>query len=172
MNVSFERATPADAESLVAVQVAAFHSDALAYPGVEVGGPPGYDSVDDALAKIARHPYYKILAEGRVIGGIVVFDRGNDTCHLDLIYLDPEHHDQGIGTQAIHFVERSHPATTWTLDTPSYALRNHHFYEKLGYVKVGQTEHPDITLFAYEKHIRGSAPPRRTDYTTPPHTSI
>jgi GNAT superfamily N-acetyltransferase len=153
VNVSFERATAADAEALVAVQVAAFHSDAVAYPGVEVGGPPGYDSVEDALRKIARHPYYKIVRDGRIVGGIVVFDRGEGHFHLDLIYLDPKHHGRGIGTQAMQFLERTHRGTRWTLDTPSYALRNRHFYENLGYVKVGESAHADITLFAYEKRV-------------------
>jgi GNAT superfamily N-acetyltransferase len=157
VSVSFERAAVADAEALVAVQVAAFHSDALAYPAVEIGGPPGYDSVEEAVKKIARDEYYKIVSDGRIIGGIVVFDRGQGRFHLDLIYLDPVHHGRGIGTRAMRFIERAHRATTWTLDTPSWALRNQHFYEKLGYAKVGETVHPDITLFAYEKRVRGRA---------------
>ena len=152
MDVSFEPATAADAEALVGVQVAAFHSDAVTYPGVEVGGPPGYDSVDDARAKIARHHYHKIVRDERIVGGIVVFDRGGGHCHLDLIYLDPSQHGQGIGTQAMRFLEQTHRATVWTLDTPSWAVRNQHFYEKLGYAKVGKSVHPDVTLFAYEKH--------------------
>ena len=153
VDVSFERATVADAEALVAVQVAAFHSDAVAYPGVEIGGAPGYDSVEDAVAKIARHLYYKIVREGRIVGGIVVFDRGGGHCHLDLIYLDPGLHGRGIGTEAMRFLERTHRATRWTLDTPSYAVRNQHFYEKLGYAKVGESAHADVTLFAYEKRV-------------------
>jgi hypothetical protein len=35
MNIAFEHATIADAEALVAVQIAAFHHDAVLYPGVE-----------------------------------------------------------------------------------------------------------------------------------------
>jgi GNAT superfamily N-acetyltransferase len=155
VSVSFERAAVADAEALVAVQVAAFHSDALAYPAVEIGGPPGYDSVEDAIRKITRDAYYKIVSDGRIIGGIVVFDRGGGHCHLDVIYLDPGHHGRGIGTRAMRFIERAHRATGWTLDTPSWAVRNQHYYEKLGYAKVGETVYPDITLFAYEKRSEG-----------------
>jgi GNAT superfamily N-acetyltransferase len=151
VSVHFERAAAPDAEALVAVQIRAFHSDATAYPGIEIGGPPGYDSVEDALKKIARHHYYKIVSEQRIIGGIVVFDRGEGHCHLDLIYVDPSHHGRGIGTKAIRFIEQAHRATRWTLDTPSWAVRNQYFYEKLGYVKVREELHPDITLFAYEK---------------------
>ena len=74
---------------------------------------------------------------------------------LDVIYVTPEQHGRGIGTRAMRFVEGAHRATRWTLDTPSWAVRNQHFYEKLGYAKVGETVYPDITLFAYEKRSEG-----------------
>jgi GNAT superfamily N-acetyltransferase len=153
VNVSFEPAAVADAEALVAVQVAAFHSNGLAYPADWTGGPPGYDSVEDAVGKMTRDAYYKIVSDGRIIGGIVVFDRGQGHFHLDVIYVDPGRHGHGIGTQAMRFIERAHRASTWTLETPSWHVRNQRFYEKLGYVKVGETVYPDITLFAYEKRV-------------------
>ena len=68
----------------------------------------------------------------------------------------PAHHDRGIGTQAMHFIEAHLPATRWTLDTPIWAIRNIHFYEKLDYVKVGKIEEDDITLIMYEKHLTKS----------------
>ncbi len=39
------------------------------------------------------------------------------------------------------------------LDTPSYAVRNHHFYEKLGYVKVGEDARDGSSLIAYQKGV-------------------
>jgi hypothetical protein len=44
-------------------------------------------------------------------------------------------------------------AEKWTLETPYLSFRNHHFYEKLGYKKVGETQpEPDgFHLFLYEK---------------------
>ncbi len=151
MQITFERATAADAEALVNVQIAAFHEDARLYPGVEIGGPPGYDSVESTLQKIAEDDFYKIVYEEQIIGGIVVFDEGQGHFHLDLIYLAPDYHGRGIGTRAMEFIERSYPATKWSLDTPGYATRNHHFYEKFGYVKVGEEARDGIILIAYEK---------------------
>lgn len=153
MTITFARATPADAETLVAVQIASFHNDAVIYPGVAVDGPPGYDSVATALQKINEAEYFKILADDQIIGGMVIYIEGEGHYHLDLIYLHPDFHNQGIGTQAMHFIEQLYPATKWTLHTPKYALRNQHFYEKFGYIKVGEEEHPDIILYAYEKHV-------------------
>jgi len=153
MNVTFEHATPADAEDLVKVQIAAFHDDARLYPGVGFGGPPGYDSIDVMHQKIQEGNYYKIVLDGQIVGGLGVFDKGAGHFHLDVLYIDPAYHNRGVGSQAIQFIEETYPATKWTLDTPDYAVRNHHFYEKFGYVKVGQQEFPDITLLAYEKRL-------------------
>jgi ribosomal protein S18 acetylase RimI-like enzyme len=59
----------------------------------------------------------------------------------------------GVGTQAMGFIERAFPATIWTLETPTFATRDQHFYEKLGYVRVGERVSPDITSIQYEKRL-------------------
>ncbi len=153
MNVTIERATAADVERLVEVQVAAFHEDARIYPGVSLGGPPGYDSVKETLAKIMETDYYKILADGEIVGGVAVFNQGGGWFHLDVIFIDPAYHNKGIGTQAMQFIERTFPAKRWTLNTPDYAIRNHHFYEKFGYVRVGSAPFEDFVLLDYEKYV-------------------
>jgi GNAT superfamily N-acetyltransferase len=153
MNITFERATAADVETLVKVQIAAFHDDARLYPGVEPGGPPGYDSVEVQLQKIQEDEYYKIVGSGQIIGGIVVFNQGEGHFHLDLLYVDPDYHNLGIGTRAMQFIEKTYPAIKWTLDTPGYAVRNRHFYEKFGYMKVGEANYDGFILLAYEKRI-------------------
>jgi GNAT superfamily N-acetyltransferase len=153
MNISFERATAADAEALVGAQIAAFHHDAVLHPGVAVGGPPGYDSVERTRAKIYEALCYKMVDSGRIMGGFVVRDMGHGHMHLDLIFIHPAYHNRGIGARAMQFLEQTHPAARWTLNTPAWAIRNQHFYEKLGYVKVREESLPGITLFWYEKMI-------------------
>lgn len=156
MSVSFERAEIHDAEWLVSVAVAAFHHDSILYSEIEAGGPPGYDSLAVMQHKIAEDECYKIVEGEHIIGGIVVFAKGSGHYHLDLIFISPDYHDRGIGAQAMRFIEDTYPTTRWTLDTPTWAIRNIHFYEKLGYVKVGEFEDGDTTLIAYEKHISTS----------------
>lgn len=153
MNAVFQRATPADAETLVGVQVAAFHDDTRLY-GVELGGPPGYDSVEVMLGKIREDECYKILYDGQIVGVIILFGRGEGHFHLDVIAIHPDYHNRGIGAQAMQFIEQAYPAKLWTLDTPLYALRNQHFYEKCGYARVGESTEPDgLILIAYEKRV-------------------
>jgi hypothetical protein len=43
----------------------------------------------------------------------------------------------------------------WTLGTPSWAFRNQHFYEKLGFVKIRETEvDPDLGWSGVEYELR------------------
>jgi ribosomal protein S18 acetylase RimI-like enzyme len=154
MTITFEPATPADAERMVNVQIAAFHHDSVLYPGVPLDGPPGYDSEEHLLQKLEECDYYKILVDSEIVGGITVYNEGQGHFHLDLIYIAPEHQNRGIGTLAMQFIEQRYVAQKWTLHTPTYAVRNQHFYEKFGYVKVGEEEYPDITLIAYEKRVQ------------------
>jgi ribosomal protein S18 acetylase RimI-like enzyme len=155
MTITFEPPTPDDAQSLTEAQVRAFHHDSVLYPEVELGGPPGYDSVEQTLADMSKYLCHKILYDGQIVGGIVVFDRGEGHYHLDRIYIDPAYQNHGIGTQAMRFIEATYPARRWTLDTPTWAVRNQHFYEKFGYVKVGEREEEggNIILIMYEKVV-------------------
>lgn len=154
MSVVFERATLADVDTLVAVQIRAFHDDARLYPGVEMGGPPGYNSSEALIGDMAEMDYYKIVVDGRIVGGFSVHHVEGDHGHICRIYLDPDYHNRGLGTQAMQFIEDRYPARRWTLDTPLYATRNHHFYEKLGYHRAGEfLADEGITLIIYEKVI-------------------
>lgn len=156
MSVLIERAETADAEALVNVAIASFHHDSILYPQIEVGGPPGYDSPDAMRQKIAEDECYKIVEGEQIIGGMTLFKKGDEHYHLDLIFIAPDHHNRGIGTQAMAFIEATYKATRWTLDTPAWAVRNIHFYEKLGYVKAGAFEEDDTPLIAFEKRISDS----------------
>ena len=147
----FEPANNADADALVQIQIAAFQHDSVLYPAVEPGGPPGYDAVEQMRKNIAQHACYKLVYAGHPMGVMVIVDHDEGHTHLDVIAIEPRYHNRGLGTLAMQFLEQAHPARRYTLDTPSWAVRNQHFYEKLGYVKVGETTYPDITLFAYEK---------------------
>jgi len=152
-NIIFERLTLADAPALLDVQIRAFHDDARLYPGVEIGGPPGYDSIDMLRDEIQHSLCHKIMHDEQIVGGIVVCDKGDRHYHLDRLFIDPDYHNRGFGTQAMHYIEATYPAQKWTLDTPLYALRNQHFYEKLGYIRVGEMHDGDVALIAYQKTL-------------------
>jgi len=154
--IRFQRARIEDAEALTEVQRRTFDDDSRRFAGQSAGGPPGYDSVDWTLWAMKAGIYYKILAGDQIIGGVILFDMHRRHFDLGRIFVDPDWQSRGIGSQAIRFVEKAFRyVKRWSLNTPAWAVRNHHFYEKLGYVKVGE-EVPagvDIRLYLYEKRV-------------------
>lgn len=152
--IIFAIATPDDAPALTAIQKRTFDDDSRLYAGQPVGGPPGYDSIEWQIRIMRQAVYYKILAGERIIGGLIVFNLGDGHYELGRIYIDPDYQNQGIGTLALRFVEHTYPqARIWTLDTPDWAYRNHHFYEKMGYVRVREGDGCGVRLFFYQKDM-------------------
>ena len=98
----------------------------------------------------------KVILDGKVIGLIIVHEKGSGVYHLGGIVLLPEVQNKGIGFEILRKMEASYPdAKLWTLETPYLSFRNHHFYEKCGYKKVGETkpEENGFVLFLYEKQM-------------------
>ena len=149
--IKFSRAAASDAESLLKAKIKAFAWDVEKY-GM---GPPNYDSLEDLLLAISKAKYYKISYNDTIMGGFSLYDMGSLHFELGSIYIEPDYQGKGIGEQAINYIEHSYPEIRkWTLDTPYLSFRNHHFYEKMGYKKIGEEklEVPQgFVLFRYEK---------------------
>lgn len=120
--------------------------------------PPLIDINQRKLRFIDKGYTYKIVNNNKIIGGTVIFDNKNCIYTLGAIFIDPTFQNQGIGQQVISMIEDKFPdAKKWNLDTPYLSFRNHHFYEKMGYIKVGEEtpdKNKDFKLFLYEKTIK------------------
>lgn len=139
--LSFEEIRESDLPELTRVMTRAFDDDAQKHLGVESGGPEGYDNGD--FFRTWLFPYresvgYKILSEGKVIGGIIVWILEQRHNILGTIFVDPAYQDRGVGTQTWQFIETTYPDTkSWRLATPTWATKNFHFYEKkCGFLRV------------------------------------
>lgn len=84
------------------------------------------------------------------------FYMGQGHYELGRIYVDPAFQNRGIGQQAVKQMFEALPdVDKWTVGTPGWAVRNQHFYEKMGVVKVRETEvDPDLGWAGveYKKH--------------------
>ena len=143
--------TPAsldDIPELVPVMKRAFDDDSQKHLGKPWGGPEGYDDGDFFRRWM---PYkesvsYKILLDGRVVGGLIVWVYEHERNTLGTIFVDPAFQDRGIGSKAWRLVEGRHPdARSWTLGTPSWAEKNHQFYVKNGFSKVREDSVDDVS---------------------------
>jgi len=137
----YERMSETDIPELAVVMKRAFDDDAQKYLGQSEGGPEGYDN-GDFFRKWAFGDAggigWKITVDGRISGAFIVWVLSDGNNILGNIFVDPAMQNLGIGTQTWQFIETTYPdALSWRLDTPTWATRNHHFYEKLGFVRTG-----------------------------------
>ncbi|MGD8506920.1 MAG: GNAT family N-acetyltransferase [Candidatus Bathyarchaeota archaeon] len=157
ISVQLDHATTKDIPELTRVMTRAFDDDSQKHLGKPKGGPSGYDNGDFFRKWM---PYkesvtYKMVAKGKTIGGIIVWIYKHGRNGLGTIFVDPDYQDQGIGTRAWSLIEETYPDTkSWTLGTPSWATKNHHFYEKNGFRKIREEATDDIpegVSFIYSK---------------------
>lgn len=150
-----ELARPEEAMILTQVQKATFDDDTKRHLGKPSGGPFGYDSVPYCTSLISEGRAYTIKKEGTIIGGAFVTEELDGTVRINRLFIRPDHQGQGLGKRALKGLEARFPrAKRFVLDTPVWADRNQHFYQSLGYVRVGETleqEH-GFMLIVYEKH--------------------
>ena len=98
-------------------------------------------SLDAATAKA-----YRIVFNNEIAGGVVLqlFGEHGD---LDLLFVSPNQHSQGIGYRAWCAIEKMHPEIKiWQTHTPYFEQRNIHFYINwLGFhiVEFFNPYHPD-----------------------------
>ena len=71
---------------------------------------------------------YRIMADGKKAGGVIVHTQGNKG-DLDILFTLPECHSKGIGYSAWCQIEKFYPdVEVWETVTPYFETRNIHFY--------------------------------------------
>lgn len=118
---------------------------------------------------------YRIMRDGQPVGGVVVKVAGQRG-ELELLFVAPRAHNQGIDQAAWRAVERLHPeVAVWETVTPYFEKRNIHFYvNRCGFhiVEFFNRHHPDPHdpeasqtmdeqfpegMFRFEKRMSGDA---------------
>lgn len=135
--------------TLVAISMAAFHTDVLV-GGDENEGPPGYDSFKWHKHMLQEgHVYSYLLENGQLIGGAILFE-GNNDLYIGRIFIDPQFFGCGYGMQLMEAIESLFSDVGFIkLDTPIWNIRTNQFYKKCGYIEVSK-DNEDVH---YEKHI-------------------
>ncbi len=149
--VALVEASELDSERLAEMAKRAFDSDVeVGAPGP--GGPQGYDSPVFYTRSLKFLSCYVILLGEETVGGVLV-NVGGAHGVLERIFVDPNHHREGIGSKAMELVMGRYPdVSLWTLGAPEWNTRTTAFFEKLGFSQVGwdQTE-PGAKNRWYEK---------------------
>jgi len=141
LTLSFEEISEADIPELTRAMTRAFDDHPEKHLELARGGPEGYDNGDffrKWLFGYQETVGYKAVSVVRVIGAITVWIREGDHHVSGTMFVDPDYQDCGVGTEIWQFVEASYPAAkSWRLATPTWATKNHYFYEtRCGFQKV------------------------------------
>jgi GNAT superfamily N-acetyltransferase len=150
-------AEPADARILTSIQAEAFDHEAALFRMDTNRGPEGYDSVESTRELIDAGSLWKIMQGNEVVGGLVVTVLKDGRARINRIFVDPNHQRKGVGGRAVQEIQtRFSEASVWELDTPSWAVRNQKFYEKIGFVHVGHTLEPNSGFILYIYRMQGA----------------
>lgn len=170
--VRLEPATPEDAGPLTVIAALAFFDDRKWMPRETLDailaaenpskGPPHTSYA--WTRKIIEHvngesdesasTFYKVfLGDSLIVGGLFVVvrpDLGQGEWRCEGIYVDPDYQNRGIGQEAFRAMYRHHPdVVRWSLGTPEYAVGNHHFYERMGFTRVGVSDGDPAAPFRF-----------------------
>ena len=89
---------------------------------------------------------YRIVLDGKPVGGVIIKVDG-DRGDLEILFVSPRVHSNGIGYAAWCAVEKLHPEVrVWETVTPYFEKRNIHFYvNRCGFhiVEFFNSHHPD-----------------------------
>lgn len=155
--ISIEKATILDVEKLTEIMKRTFDEEAKQWLCDQEGvidyniQPPGYSSVEMTIYSIEELDYFKVIMYEEIVGGIIVTISGKSYGRIDRIFVDPKHQGKGIGSQVIDFIEEEFPSVRiWDLETSSRQINNHHFYKKMGFETIFETEDE----YCYVKRIK------------------
>lgn len=164
MAITFRLAQAEDAVLAISLQNQAFFEDYKRF-----GICPSYDRKYEQMLWIINHNntaedrdgiednrYYDyiIYDDELPVGNIIIKVRDGHECHLSSLCVITSKRKQGIGSQALQFIEETFSyCNSITLDTPADKEENLIFYLKNGFKVVGEVKSCNVWCTLFEKEI-------------------
>lgn len=118
--------------------ISSFNEDTSMHTTLKEDGPTGYN--DGTLIKLLneheKFESYKIVYDNNTVGAYTVAIKPNNEYSLEMLFIDPKCRKNHLGSIVWKDIEEKYiDAKKWTVETPDYSKRNHHFYtQKCGFV--------------------------------------
>lgn len=154
-DIALQRASLDDAEKIWKMQIEAFSGLYEKYRDTETS--PACEGIEKTQGRLRREDtfYYFITENGKTVGAIRIVDakRPDVLKRISPVFIMPDARKRGIAQRAIAIAESIHGSDGWELETILQEEGNCRLYEKLGYVKTGETERVNerMTLVVYKK---------------------
>ncbi len=148
--ITISRATPEDAETILALQKLAYQSEARLYNDWSL--PPLTQTLDSLRNEFADSAVLKATMADRIVGSVRAKVSGG-TCAIERLIVHPEFQGQGIGSQLLRAAEASCAGVArFELFTGSKSEGNLRLYQRHGYtITHTQPISPTVTLTYLEK---------------------
>lgn len=156
--LSLTVANQSDIIQLRDLAVNAFDEDKKYRPSnIDGGEPPGIETTEKHEEWLNSKTYLKCTMNGNLVGSCIL-DIQEDKGVIGGLHVGSHYMNTGIGSWIINEIERMFPnVSTWSLETPDYATRNHHFYEKNQFILKNITS-PEPSLgfgfYNYERKVQ------------------
>lgn len=156
MNISLTKSDLKDADIIHKMQIKSFTPLLEKYRDYETS------PANEPLEKIAERinqpftDYYIIKSDNIAVGGIRIVKKDNKHYRISPIFILPEYQGKGIAQKVFQRIEQIYcDAKAWELDTILQEKGNCYLYEKIGYVKTGETKiiNDKLTLVFYKKVV-------------------
>ncbi|MEK4714576.1 GNAT family N-acetyltransferase [Sporosarcina sp. FSL K6-1540] len=156
MEVTLEKANEFDAQSLFDIQVNAFLPLLEVYEDYNTN--PANETIERMITRINNTSggVYKIKSDTILVGAISVWWKEETEFWISPMFIQPKYQGQGIAQKAISQIEGLFPqAVSWELATIAEEKRNCYLYEKMGFIKTGETKkiNDSTTLIYYKKGL-------------------
>jgi RimJ/RimL family protein N-acetyltransferase len=153
VEVRIKRTKLDEVEKLLAIQKEVFAEDYALYEDHD--STPVNETAEKLIENIERFFHYTIWLGNDIIGAIDIRPLDENRLRLSKLFLGTEFQNKGLGSKINKLIESEFPLIKdWSLYTPYLNKRNHHFYEKLGYIKIGEVQITEkLQLFKYEKRL-------------------
>ncbi|MEK4403777.1 GNAT family N-acetyltransferase [Sporosarcina sp. FSL K6-6792] len=156
MEVTLEKANEFDAQSLFDIQVNAFLPLLEVYKDYNTN--PANETIERMITRINNTSggVYKIKSDTILVGAISVSWKEKTEFWISPMFIQPTYQGLGIAQKAITQIEELFPqAVSWELATIAEEKRNCYLYEKMGFIKTGETKkiNDSTTLIYYKKGL-------------------
>lgn len=149
--ICIQKAQPSDAEEILALQKAAYLSEAEACGDYNI--PPLLQTSASIAADFRSQLFLKAVAGDLIVGSVRALEQAG-TCHIGRLIVHQAYRGQGLGKRLMAAIEREFPrASRFELFTGHRSLQNLALYEKLGYRAFREEKVSEALTFVFLEKI-------------------
>jgi GNAT superfamily N-acetyltransferase len=150
--IDLGRAAVADAAAILALQKAAYHSEAEQYGDFTI--PPLVQTLEAMRDDLRTQVVVKAVRDGHIVASARAYQR-DGTAFIGRVIVIPAMQGQGLGKRIMGAIEAEFPAVRrFELFTGHLSTRNLHFYRSLGYVEFKTVAvHTRLSFVYLEKRV-------------------